>query len=505
MSHSGESASVWLWEELLHGPTRDSKAVLFDPERWGVSAAAIPALAGELQRFGDRYAAGFRTATRDASPYAAPYVGALLRMEGRRTFASIGRHVGLAGQNVQHFVSNSPWSAAGILRQVREEIAARPELRQGGVLIVDESPVKKAGTKTAGAARQWNGRSGHVDLSQVGTFLAYANGATWTWVDGELFLPERWLGPDRADERERLGIPAERTFKTKVELGWEMIQRAQAEGLPFEAFAWDELDGRSGWLRARLDKAKLVYLANVPADTRVYLAEPRLGIPDRPPGQRGPQIRRRQIISATGPVEARALAARTDAPWQRVRVRSVERGELADEFAAWLVWTIRDQAVAQEWLLVGRTSQGTCSYTLSNAPPATTLEQLARLRCQRYWIERANQDAKSETGWDERQAQKFRAWEHQLALTILATWFVAETTLDWARQHPRDPTLVTDLATDRLPGLSVANVRTMLRAAMPLPDLTTDRAAALIVEHLVNRTRSRRRRRNHQFSFGHDP
>ena len=151
------------------------------------------------------------------------------------------------------------------------------------------------------------------------------------------------------------------------------------------------------------------------------------------------------------------------------------------------------------------TSQGTCSYTLSTAPPATTLERLARLRCRRYWIERANQDAKSEVGWDELQAQKYRAWGHHLALPILATWFVAETKLDWARDHPRDPTLVADLATDRLPDLSVANVRAMLRAAMPLPDLTADRAAALVVEHLVTRTRSRRSRRKRQPHAGHDP
>jgi SRSO17 transposase len=426
-------------------------------------------------------------------------------MDGKRTFANIGRQVGLAGQNVQHFVSNSPWSAAGVLRQVRREIAARPELRRGGVLILDESPVKKAGTNTAGASRQWNGRIGHVDLSQVGTFLAYANGPVWTWVDGELFLPERWCSPELADERKRLGVPTDRAFQTKVELGWQMIRRVRREGLPFEAVGCDELYGRSGWLRARLAEAQLVYLANVPADTRVYLTEPRLGIPERPLGRRGPQIRRRQIISDAGPVEARVLAAGADAPWQRVRVRSVERGELADEFAAWLVWTIRDQAVAQEWLLVRRTSQGKCSYTLSNASPATTLERLAQLRCQRYWIERANQDAKSEIGWDELQAQKYRAWEHHLALVVLAAWFVAETKLDWAGQHPRDPTLVIDFATDRLPGLSVANVRTMLRAAMPLPDLTTDRAVALIIEHLVNRTRSRRSRRIRQPYAGHDP
>ena len=429
-------------------------------------------------------------------------------MEGQRTFANIGRQVGLAGQNVQHFVSNSPWSAAGVLRQVRQEIAARPELQRGGVLVLDESPVKKAGTKTAGAARQWNGRIGHVDLSQVGTFLAYANGPVWTWVDGELFLPERWFGPELADERERLGIPAERTFQTKVELGWEMIRRAQAEGLPFEAVGCDELYGRSGWLRARLDEARIVYLANVPADTRVYLEPSRAsagpGAAARPTSARSSNRPRRSSARPGRSRRARWPPAPMP-PWQRVRVRPVERGELADEFAAWRVWTIRDQAVAQEWLLVRRTSQGKCSYTLSNAPPDTPLERLARLRCQRYWIERANQDAKSEVGWDELQAQKYRAWEHHLALTILATWFVAETKLDWARDHPRDPSLTTDFAIDRLPDLSVANVRAMLRAAMPLPDLTADRAAALVVEHLVNRTRSRRSRRKRQPHAGHDP
>jgi SRSO17 transposase len=455
-------------------------------------------LGERLQAFWRRYAGCFRTRTRDAGPYARDYVGALLRMDGGRTFANIGRQVGASGQNVQHFMSNSPWSARAVLQQVRREVAARPELQRGGVLVLDESPIKKAGTKSAGAARQWNGRIGHVDLSQVGTFLAYANGPVWIWVDGELFLPEAWCGAAMAGERERLGIPAERAFRTKVELGWEMIRGAQAEGLPFEAVACDELYGRSGWLRAKLDGAGIIYVANVPADTRVYLSAPRLEIPERPPGRRGPRIRRRQVVSEAGPVQARALAGRADAPWRRVRVRPVERGELADEFAAWRVWTIRDDAVAEEWLLVRRTSQGKCSYTLSNSPAGTPLESLARLRCQRYWVERANQDAKSEIGWDELQAQKYRAWEHHLALTILATWFVAEAKLDWARDHPPDPALTGELAADGLPGLSVANVRAMLRAALPLPDLTPGRAAALVVEHLLNRTRSRRSRLKRQ-------
>jgi hypothetical protein len=65
-------------------------------------------------------------------------------------------------------------------------------------------------------------------------------------------------------------------------------------------------------------------------------------------------------------------------------VRPVERGDLADDVAARRVWTIGDQAVAEEWLPVRRTGAGKCRYTLSNAPPDTPLERLASLRGRRY-------------------------------------------------------------------------------------------------------------------------
>jgi hypothetical protein len=45
-----------------------------------------------------------------------------------------------------------------------------------------------------------------------------------------------------------------------------------------------------------------------------------------------------------------------------------------------------------------------------------------------------------------------------------------------------------------LPALSVANVRELLRATLPLPTLSPLDAAALVVEHLDNRTRSRQSR-----------
>jgi hypothetical protein len=120
------------------------------------------------------------------------------------------------------------------------------------------------------------------------------------------------------------------------------------------------------------------------------------------------------------------------------------------------------------------------------------LEQLARWKCQRYFIESANQDAQSELRFDELQAQKYRPWEHHLALTVLASWFVAQTQYEWARDYPPDSELRQQLETEVLPALSMATVRTLLRAVMLLQQLTEQQATALVIENLLNRTRSRK-------------
>ncbi len=452
---------------------------------------AILDLADRLHGFWQRFAANFRTETRDGSQYAYHYLSGLLRMEKDRKFVNIGRQADVPGQNIQHFVSNSPWSAQAVIRQVQEEIAAKPSLQKGGMLLLDESADEKAGDNSAGAARQHNGRLGKVDMSQVGVFLAYANGSVWTWIDGELFIPQHWFEPQMSDKRKRVGIPAERQFDTKIQLGWKMIQRAQASGFPFEAVGCDTLYGRSIWLRQQMDKTGIVYMADVPENTQVYLTRPTVGVPAQS-RTKGRKPTRKRVLSSEPSIPVRGVGCREDTLWTRVVVRTTERGELADEFAVRLVWTLREGDPAEEWLVIRRAGDGECSYTLSNAPRDTSVERLAWLRCQRYFVERANQDAKSGLGWDELQAQKYRAWEHHLALTIMATWYIAETKLDWAQQHPRDPLLPGQFDTDVLPALSVANVRTLLRATMPLRQLTPEESVSLVIEHLVNRTRSRK-------------
>jgi hypothetical protein len=90
-------------------------------------------------------------------------------------------------------------------------------------------------------------------------------------------------------------------------------------------------------------------------------------------------------------------------------------------------------------------------------------------------------------------------------LTVLATWFIAETKLDWAQQSGRHPELARQFEVEVLPALSVANVREMLRAVMPLGQLTAEQSIELVVKHLVNRTRAKKSRTKHRHNAGLSP
>lgn len=446
-----------------------------------------------LAGFYDRFRASIRTATRDTSEYGLCYLSGLLRMETKRTMANIGRTTAVGAQNMQHFVSNSPWSARAVISDIQDDIKAHSEFQSGAMLALDESADQKAGECSAGAGRQHNGRLGKVEMSQVGVFLSLVTPRVNTWIDGELYLQKRWFSKASAKRREKAGIPETRTFQTKPELGWQMIQRAQANQVSFEAVVMDDLYGRNNVLRQRLDQAGIEYYGDVPANTIVYLEQPKIVYPLTKRGKPSKRAR----ITAHQRFEVRELLDHPVLEWSTIMLRPNERGLLQAKFGRCQVWTVHKTQCRQEWLLI-RLDKKRVTYVLSNAAPETPLQTMAWRKSHRYFIERSNQDSKSGYGWDEFQALKYRAWQHQLAFTILASWFIAETRLDWMARYTRDPALLEHYEVDVLPLLSVDNVRELLRAAMPLPQLSPLEAAELVVDHLVNRTRSRKSRLSSQ-------
>ncbi|MCL0087790.1 transposase, partial [Dehalococcoidia bacterium] len=212
-------------------------------------------------------------------------------MRTGRNYANIARRVidpGDDGQNFQQFTSDSPWSAGAVFDQIQAEVRQRPELR-GGMLTLDESGDKKAGSQSAGVARQYL-----------------------------------------------------RTFSPKSQLGLEMILRAKSNGLPFHVVGCDSFYGRDSHLGAALDKEGLLYVVEVPSDTHVYLERPKMGVPEKPLGHRGRPFSRQQVLNGVSPVGVRQLRAYPDLEWQRVKVRPVERGALTYECTARRVWTLTD-------------------------------------------------------------------------------------------------------------------------------------------------------------------
>ena len=255
-----------------------------------------------------------------------------------------------------------------------------------------------------------------------------------------------------------------------------MIKRCRAGGISFDVVACDSLYGRDRQFRAALHAEGVLYAAQVPASTLVRIGETA-----------------GKYVASVPAREVRELARRASTVWRAIELRDSERGILRARFAFFRVRVIAEGRTASdaEWLVIRQLHEPRqYSYTLLNAPADTSLERIAQWSTRRYFVERTFQDAKSELGWAELAARKYRAWEHHLALTAAALWFVAQTKLDWQSEYGHDTELAQELAVRVLPALSTANLRELLRAVLPIARLTPAAATQVVVKCLVQRARA---------------
>ena len=94
-------------------------------------------------------------------------------------------------QKLHHMLSESAWNRGSVRRQLIAD--ANTHFGYSSALVIDESAFAKKGDMSAGVARQWNGRLGKTDNSQVGVFAAMARDGVSALVDGELYIPEGWF------------------------------------------------------------------------------------------------------------------------------------------------------------------------------------------------------------------------------------------------------------------------------------------------------------------------
>jgi len=310
----------------------NEKQDLFNPQRWGLPLIAIIGLADRLRSIWSRFRECFTTRTHDTSEYAFVYLRGLLTMDTQRNYANIARRVidlQDDGQNIQHFMSDSPWLAGSVFTQIQSEVCHRPELA-GGMLTLDESGDKRSGSFSAGSSRQMIGRLGKVDMGQVGVALGYYQRGFWAMVDARLYLPEEWFDQGHEKLRQRCHIPEGTAFATKAQLGLNMIRQAKAK-MPFEIVGCDATYGRDSDFREALDTEGILYIGDVPKNIHVYTKEPIMGIPADTPGKRGRPHSRLAVTNGIQSVQVSSLAEKmTLTP---VFIRHSERGLLVYDCA----------------------------------------------------------------------------------------------------------------------------------------------------------------------------
>lgn len=181
-------------------------------------------------------------------------------------------------QALSHFLSNSPWLHKNLSRSVRTK--AIEVIGANGVIILDESGMKKSGDCSVGVSRQYCGNLGKVDNCQVGVFLAYTKGKKRTLIDSRLYLPEDWV-----NDKERClkaKIPLEMIkFQTKHDLGLEMIDNAIKEEIPFSYVAMDGFYGENPALLNELENRGVTFVADIASNTQIYLEKPIVEIPEK--------------------------------------------------------------------------------------------------------------------------------------------------------------------------------------------------------------------------------
>jgi SRSO17 transposase len=387
----------------------------------------VEGIADAFALFIDRYGRFFRTRTRDCAAVATRYLRGLAQADDA-TFASMATVVDAGcAQQFQHFISNSPWDHKPVVAQIGRDADRLLGGKPSSCLIIDESSFAKQGERSVGVARQWSGRLGKVDNCQVAVFGVLSDGQRHTPVDMRLYLPKGWI--DDPARCEQAGIPPQaRTLASKSQHALDIVRQARLRGM---RFAWVGIDAGYGkepaFLRA-LDEMDEVFVADVHRTQRIWTERPELVVPASLPG-RGRRVRKRQ--ASVKPVTVESLVKGfAVADWTRCVLRDGTRGELRVDLAHRRVWLWDgDEETPWCWHLIVRREvklQNTIKYTLSNAPAETPVLCLGQMQGQRYWVERAFEDAKGSCGLADYQTVGWRAWHHHVTMVMLAMLFIAE-------------------------------------------------------------------------------
>jgi hypothetical protein len=283
-----------------------------------------------------------------------------------------------SAQRLQFFLSESPWDAETINCRRLELAVADPATapHDDGVLVIDDSGDRKAGTKTAHVARQYLGSIGKA----AGGIVA----VTSLWADERIYYPLH-VRPYTPAERLPKG-KADPDFHTKPQLAVELVDGAREAGFSFRAVVADCFYGENATFEGALVAAGLPYVVALKPSSAIWASadavhtpeeaarELRWGGPDEP-GDWTPVVRRFR----DGHAETWWAADLAEIVRLYGLRNWVEQGykQLKQELG-WADFMVRaDQAIRRHWHLVCCAFPFCWRAWFTTGPPPTTTEPTA--------------------------------------------------------------------------------------------------------------------------------
>lgn len=353
--------------------------------------------------------------------------------------------VGTDYDQMQHFISKSPWSSFDVMDTVAEKLHAllteqtnitgSPTPSIG--LMLDESGWEKSGKESVGVARQYIGQVGKIANGQVGVFASLSDGDQVGLVQGRLYLPKEWTTDSKRCDK--VGIPEDkRLYKTKPELAVEIL-KSLPESVTYDWVGGDCIYGNSQVVRQYLYNKKQAFVLDVGEELGIYLDLPKIYLPSKKEG-RG-RIPTAYVCDDKATALKDLIKKIPEEQWQLITHRQGTKGSLVRRATIQNVFVWKPERgtnIEAVQLLISTEPDGSeVKYSLCYQPnESIDLSILLFRQMQRYWIERAFQNIKEQLGLHQYQVRSWKAWHHHIALTLMALNFMLEVQKETQEEVP---------------------------------------------------------------------
>lgn len=385
--------------------------------------ATLRQLRADLDRFVTYFDPCIKT--RPSRQHLRTYLNGQLGSLPRKNLEAIALDAEVPVRTLQEFLSLHRWDEASVARRLRERIRTR-HADEHAIGIIDETSFAKSGAKTVGVKRQYCGAMGKVDNCVVTVHLGYVAEDFHALLGEDLFLPEDWA-EDEARRREA-GVPPEVIYRPKWQIALDLIEISMNEEVGMEWITADELYGRTGPFREKLDEWGFKYVVEIPSSLKGWTQSPEV----EPAGTQGPmgrplsKPRVKAGERASRPVQN--LWRRGGPAWKLFRIKDTDKGPAVWRVRETRLYPWRDEVPgpAQRLIIAENTLEDETKYFLSNAPDEVDLKEILCVAFSRWHIEQLFREGKSAVGLDEYQVRSYRSLMRHLILSDLSVLFLAE-------------------------------------------------------------------------------